>query len=210
MINFINLKTSKTMKSIFLSILLFFSISIVKAQETKVYKATVDTVGGVPFYIFAKPIADYTEVGKAVSALEIIKIMVDEESTIAKKAQDMVIRTKNRLEEGKISDFDAIIVDVDAEKTRVIKFKEEPSREAMVSIIKDIPVFFMSVPNDEYTEVGEMDNSMSMRANNGMLLDKVIYIVKRAKKKLENKEVDSFDALIVDSKTLETTLIRFK
>jgi len=198
------------MKSFFLSMLLFFSISLVEAQDTKVYKATVDTVSGVPFYIFAKPIADYTEVGKAVSALEIIKLMIDEESTIEKKAQDLVIRTKNRLDEGKISDFDGVIVDVDAEKTHAIKFKDNSSREAIVSIVKDIPVFFMSVPKDEYTEVGKMDNSMSMRANNGMLLDKVIYIVKRAKKKLENKEIESFDALIVDSKTLETTLIKFK
>jgi len=181
-----------------------------EAQDAKVYNATVDTVGGVPFFIFAKPIADYSEVGKAVSALEIIKIMIDEESTVAKKAQGLVIRTKNRVEEGKISNFDAVIVDVDAEKTRAIKFKGTPSRDANVSIIKDIPVFFMSVPKDEYTEVGKMDNEMSMRASNGMLLDKVIYIVKRAKKKLENKEIASFDALIVDSESLETTLIKFK
>ena len=198
------------MKSLLLSVLVLFSILIVEAQETKVYKATVDTVGGVPFFIFAKPIADYSEVGKAVSALEIIKIMIDEESTVAKKAQDLVIRTKNRVEEGKISDFDAVIVDVDAEKTRAIKFKSEPSREAVVSIVKEIPVFFMSVPNNKYTEVGEIDNSMSMRASNGMLLDKIIYIIKRAKKKLKNKEIENFDALIVDSKTLETTLIKFK
>jgi len=173
--------------------------------------ATVSVVSDVPLFIFSEPVADYEIVGKALSVGNILKLSIDEESTIEQKAEDVVALAISRKEKGKVPEFDAIILDLENEKAHAIKFKGEVSLKATIKECKGVPVYLFSTPDDEYEVVAELPADISVRAQrNGMLYDKIKSMVTRTLKKEEAGEVKHFDAIIIDPKDLSETLIKFK
>ena len=178
--------------------------------DRKSVPATVELVDGVPFYVYSLPTAEYEIVGKALTMGGIIKVMVNEQASIREKASEFVKNAKARVEKGKIPEFDAMIVDLEKEKTHAIKYKAEASREAKVKFYEGIPVYFFSKPNAEYEVVTELEADYSLRAKGGMLLDKIESMLNRTLKKEKDGEVGHFDAVIINPDDLSEQLIKFK
>jgi len=191
--------------------LLFITFILFAFQSDKPeYLATVEKISDFPIFIFAKPVSEYEEVGKALSFKEMMSLTLDEESTAREKTVKIVDYALERLKKEKISDFDAIILDLDRDKARVIKFKSGVSLEAKVSNCQDIPLYFFSQPTQVYEVVGELEADYSARASRGFMFDKIRSMVKRTLKKLENNEVKAFDAIIINPDNLSEKLIVFK
>jgi hypothetical protein len=194
-------------------ILLLFLIATLfafTATERKSVPATVDLVEGVPFFIYATPTAKYEIVGKAMSMGGIIKITVNETATLNEKAIAFVKSAYERVEKGKTARFDALLLDLDKEKAHAIKFTESVSREANVVSYEGVPVYLFATPNAEYDVVANFKADYSVRAANGLLLDKIKSMVRRVLKKEENGEVGHFDALLINAEDMSETLIKFK
>ena len=200
-------------KSVFITIA-FVVLIVVYAftpSGRKSSPATVSVVSDVPFFIFSEPVADYEIVGKALSVSNIIKLAVDEESTIEQKAEDVVALAVSRKEKGKIPEFDALILDLENEKAHAIKFKGEISLKAKIKECKGVPVYLFATPDDEYDTIAELPADFSLRAQkSGMLYDKIKSMINRTLKKEEAGETEQFDAVIIDPKDLSETLIKFK
>jgi hypothetical protein len=157
----------------------------------------------------AKPVADYEVVGKAVSGGYVIKMTVNESSSIQDKAETMVAKAKERVEAGKLPEFDAIILDLDKEKNKAIKFKDDVSLKAEVVREDGVPIYFYSKPDDEYEVVAKLPKDYSAYAARNLLLDKIRSSINRILKKEEAGEVGKFDAVIFNPDDFSTTLIKF-
>jgi len=199
-----------TMKT-FLGICLLFSFGMLTcAQENKPLPATVEKVEGVPVFVYALPADDYEVVGKAVSAGHTIRLAVDEISTVREKTVQLVRKALERKENGKVPAFDAIIIDLDKEKTQAIKFKESSDPlKAKVLDQDGVPVYFFSKPDGAYTVVADLQADYSLRAERGLLYDKIKSMVNRTLRKEESGEVEKFDAVIINPDDLSEQLIRF-
>ena len=180
------------------------------AQEKRSVPATVSTVSDIPVFIFSIPATDYEVVGKAVTAGHIIKVAVDESSTVSDKIEQIVEHALARKEKGKVPAFDAIIVDLNREKIQAITFTNEPSLDAIVLLPEDVSVYFLSVPKGKYRVVDELPADFSLRAQRGLLLDKVESMMRRTLKKEEEGEVEKFDAVIINPDDLSEQLIVFE
>ena len=192
------------------SILIVLGLSL-QAQNKNTSAATVEEISGVPVFLYASPVDKYEVVGKAGSFGDIIKLTVDETASVNDKAQKLVSMAKARLEKGKTPPFDAIIVDVDHDKTQTIKFEESKSLKANAQEVEGILVFFFSKPDTPYEKVTDLDPDFSVRASNGgMLYDKVLSMVKRTNKKVKSGELNKFDAIIFNPEDLSGTAIAFK
>ena len=123
---------------------------------------------------------------------------------------DLVKTTNSRKEKGKIPGFDAILVDIDGEKILAIKFKDKKSLKANPQMAKGIPVYFFAEPDGEYEILKKLPAEFSAIASNGMIMDKVNNVVKKALKMEENGEVEKFDAIIFNPDDITSTLIKFK
>lgn len=198
----------KTM--IYLTLFLYFSFFSIKAQEMSNYTGTVENIKGVPVFMFSKPTAAYTETGKAASFGDIVKMGVNETKTVDEKAQVMIENAFKRKENGKVGAFDAIIVDMLKEKILGIKFNSGKSNEAKIQAVEGIPVYFYAKPDAAYEVVMDIPAKFSRKAERGMLIDRVLYVVKQSKKKLENGEIKAFDAIIFNPKDLTSKAIKFK
>ncbi len=202
------------MKKTFFITIVFIVLTVLYAfapSERQSSPATVSVVSDVPFFIFSVPVADYEIVGKALSVSNIIKLAVDEESTIEQKADNVVAFAVSRKGKGKIPEFDALMLDVENEKAYAIKFKGGVSLKAKIKECKGVPVYLFATPDDEYDIIAELPADFSLRAQkSGMLYDKVKSMINRTLKKEEAGEVKQFDAVIIDPKDLSETLIKFK
>ncbi len=194
-----------------LGVCLFLSFGIlVKAQERKALPATVEKVEGLPVFVYSLPLGDYEIVGKAVTAGHIIKLAVDEISTVREKTGQLVKKALERNEKGKIPAFDAIIIDLDKEKAHAIKFKGgNDSRKAKVLDQDGVPLYFFAEPDGVYKVVASLPADYSLRAGRGLLYDKIKSMVNRTLKKEERGEVEKFDAVIINPDDLSEQLIRF-
>ena len=198
------------MKIFMYTLLIMMFVTSLQAQDRKTSPATVEKVSNVPVFIFSVPVADYEIVGKAVTAGHIIKISIDETSTVRSKTEKLVNKAVERSENGKVPAFDAIIIDLDKEKTLAIKFKDGVSQKAKVLTYETVPVFLFSLPDNDYDVIDTLPADYSLRAQRGLLLDKIESMINRTLKKEENGEVDNFDAVIINPEDLSETLIRFK
>ena len=199
----------KIMRNLFL-VLLVIVTSLVNAQQRKVSLATVDKVEGIPMFLFSEPVEEYEIVGKAVTGGHILKLTLDETSTIDDKAKQLVEKALKRKEDGKVPEFDAIIVDVFKEKAKAIKFKNGVSLKAKVEKENGVPVYFYSKPVKDYEIVALLPRDYSLYAANNLLYDKIKSSVNRILKKEEAGEVGHFDAVIFNPEDLSTTLVKFK
>ncbi len=173
--------------------------------------ATVEKISDVPFFLFSKPVAEYDITGKAMSFSDMVKMGIDQESSTREKAEKIVKIAQKRVEDGKISAFDALIVKLESDKVLAIKFKSNISTKAKIDDFGDLPVYFFNKPDEAYKVVTQLKADYSQRAKrNGMLYDKVKSMVKRTLKKRDNGEVENFDAIIINPDDLSETLIIFK
>jgi len=198
------------MKNFMYILLIMMFVTSLQAQDRKTSPATVEKVSNVPVFIFSVPVDEYEIVGKAVTAGHIIKISIDETSTVRSKTEKLVNKAVERSENGKVPAFDAIIIDLDKEKTLAIKFKDGVSQKAKVLTYETVPVFLFSLPDNDYDVIDTLPADYSLRAQRGLLLDKIESMINRTLKKEENGEVDNFDAVIINPEDLSETLIRFK
>ncbi len=198
------------MKHLVFTLLIILFVSPVFSQTRKSSPATVETVSGIPFFIFSEPASEYEVVGKAMSFGNMLNMAVDEESGLMQKAKKVVTKALERKKAGKIQEFDAILINLDSEKMQVIKFKNTVSTDATVANCKDVPVYFFSKPVNDYETVATLPADYSNRAKRGLLFDKIRSMMKRTIEKEENGEVEHFDAVIINHDDLSETLIRFK
>ena len=180
------------------------------AQERKASLATVEKVNGVPLFLFSQPVEEYEVVGKAVSGGNVFGLVVDESSGISTKAQRMVENALNRVKNGKVPAFDAILVDIDKMKSKAIKFKNGASLKANVLKENGVPVYFYAKPDDDYEVVAQLPADYSLYAARNLFIDKIVSSVNRILKKEKSGEVGHFDAVIFNPDDLSTTLIKFK
>jgi hypothetical protein len=199
---------AKIMKSL-IFVLFFIPATVVNSQERKASIATVEKVSGVPIFLMAKPVAEYEVTGKAVSGGYVIKMTVNESSSLQDKAEAMVAKAKERVEAGKLPEFDAIILDLYKEKNKAIKFKDDVSLKAEVVREDGVPIYFYSKPDDEYEVVAKLPKDYSAYAARNLLLDKIRSSINRILKKEEAGEVGKFDAVIFNPDDFSTTLIKF-
>jgi hypothetical protein len=198
------------MKKFIGTLALIALVFTLNAQDKKTSPAVVEKVSEIPFFILSTPDAEYEMVGKAVTAGNIISLAVDENSTVSEKAVKLVNKALERVKKEKVPEFDAIIVDLFKENSRAIKFKNGVSTKAKVKEIDNVPVYFFSKPVDPYEEVGTLPADFSLRAERGMLLDKIESMINRTIKKAENGEIEKFDAVIISPDDLSLKTIRFK
>jgi len=196
------------MKTLF--IILSISLFAFTSDNNEHY-ATVEKVLGVPFFVFSKPVSGYDIVGKAMSFSDMLKMATDTKSSIRKKAEKIVEIAQKRVKDEKISVFDALIVELENDKVRAIKFKSEISQKAKIDNYDNLAVYFFNEPDEEYEVTTQLKADYSLRAErSGMLFDKIHSMVKRTLKKKENGEVEKFDAIIINPDDLSEKLIRFK
>ncbi len=198
------------MKKLQLVLLMSVLVITIHAQEKRSIPAKVETVLDIPVFIFSIPAAEYEVVGKAVTAGHIIKVGVDESSTVREKTKEIVRKALDRKEKGKVPAFDAILVDLNRERIQAITFTNEPSLDAIVLLPEDVPVYFFSVPKGKYRVVEELPADFSLRAQRGLLLDKVESMMRRTLKKEAAGEVEKFDAVIISPDDLSEQLIVFE
>ncbi len=198
------------MKNLIGTLALIMLVFTLNAQNKKSSLAIVEKVSGIPFFILSSPDSEYEMVGKAVTAGNIISLAVDENSTVSEKAVKLVNKALERVKKEKVPEFDAIIVDLYKEKSRAIKFKNGVSTKAKAKEIDDVPVFFFSKPVNPYEEIVSLPADFSLRAGRGLLLDKIESMINRTLKKVENGEIEKFDAVIISPDDLSLKTIRFK
>ncbi len=192
--------------------LLFIAIMLLAFKTDKNERlATVEKVSGMPIFIFSRPISEYEVVGKAISFKEAVKLAMDQESSPREKTVKVIEYAHKRVDNGKILDFDGLIIELENDKVHAIKFKTDVSRNAKIDKKDDLPVYFFCEPKDDYEVVIQLEADYSVRAERGgMLFDKVRSMVKRTLKKRKNKEVDYFDAIIISPDDLSEKLIVYK
>ena len=195
-------------------LILILSVVIVLAftadKETEHF-ATVEKVADTPVFIFSRPVSEYETVGKALSFSEMLKLATDQKSNTREKTAKIVDYAIKRVENGKISDFDALIIELENDKVRAIKFKSAISQKAKIESYGDLPVYFFCNPDEEYEVVTQLEADYSARAaKGGMLFDKIRSMVKRTLKKRDNNEIEYFDAIIINPDDLSEKLIVYK
>jgi hypothetical protein len=199
------------MKKLFiiLTVSLLVTISL-NAQESKTFTGTVEKVSGIPMYLYSEPQVEFEVVGKANTAVDIIKVGVNMNLNVYEKGEKIVKTAFKRKEAGKIPEFDAIISDINKEKILAIKYKNAPSLNAEIQLEEGIAIYIFSQPNTEYEKIADLPADFSMRAESGMLSDKISSMVRRYLKKVEKGELKKFDAIIFNPKDLNGQAIKFK
>ncbi len=195
-----------------LSVLITVILLLAFKADNNEYFANVDLVAGVPFFVFSEPTSDYEVVGKAMSFSDMIKMVADQKGSVQKKAEQVVKIARKRVKDKKISELDALIVQLENDKVLAIKFKTDVSTKAKINNYEDdLPVYFFNEPEEEYELITELKAEYSLRAErSGMLFDKINSMVNRTIKKREKGEVKDFDAIIINPDDLSEKLITFK
>jgi hypothetical protein len=186
------------MKKTFIFIAFLISSFIINAQVTGNFNGTVEEISGIPVFLYSLPVQKYSDAGKASSTMDIIKVSIDEQSSVESKTEKLIKTAFKRKENGKISDFDAIVIDIDNEKVTAIKFESGKSLDAKILSVNNIAIYFFSKPKSDYEKIADLPADFSRWAKNGMLEDKVKNMVKRAMKKVEKGEIKPFDAILID------------
>ena len=199
------------MKKLFtiLTVSLLITLSL-NAQENKTFTGIVEKISGIPIYLYSEPQVEFDIVGKANTAVDIIKVGVNMNLNVYEKGEKIVETAFKRKEAGKIPEFDAIIADVNKEKILAIKYKNEPSLNAKIQLEEGIAIYIFSQPKAEYEKIADLPADFSMRAETGMLSDKVRSMVKRYLRKVTKGELEEFDAIIFNPKDLNGQAIKFK
>ncbi len=194
----------------FLFVFFLFLGLVASAQEQKrdASEAVVDEIKGIPFFMYAEPVEKYEMVGKALSFKETIKLVATGGNVHqkAEKLVDMVLKMRS---EEKLPPFDAIIVDIDRDKTHIIKFEGQISHRARVKRVEDVPLYFFSHPVTSYNKIADLPADFSLWAKRNLLYDKINSMVRRVKKKEINGEIGAFDALIYNPDDLSAVAIKF-
>ena len=195
-----------------ISILISVILLLAFTTDNNEHFANVDKVSDIPFFVFSEPTSEYETVGKAMSFNEMVKMIADQKSSVRQKAEKMVKNAQKRVKDEKITDFDALIVQLENDKVLAIKFKSDISTKAKINNYDDdLPVYFFNEPDEEYTVVKQLKADYSLRAErSGMLFDKINSMVNRTLKKQDKGEIEKFDAIIISPDDLSEKLIIFK
>ncbi len=193
----------------FIATLLFLTIGI-EARERASSPAVVNVVDGVPVFMFAEPVVEFQRAEKTLSVKNMFKLASDGDETPRDKVHKLIGMIRHRVEEGKITCFDAVIVDIRNDYYDAICFKGEKSLQANVHTVKDVPIYFFSKPTEPYDTVAVIPAEYSRRAKRNFLYDKIKSMVGRILKKEKKKEIGQFDALIYNPDDLSAVAIRFK
>ncbi len=173
--------------------------------------ATVEKIADTPIFIFSSPVSEYEIVGKALSFNEMLKLAMNQKSNTREKTAHIVDYALKRVENGKISNFDALIIELEKDKVHAIKFKSDISLKAKIENYSDLLVYFFCEPDEEYEVVMQLEADYSLRAaRGGMLFDKIRSMVNRTMKKKNNNKIEYFDAIIINPDDLSEKLIVYK
>jgi len=205
------IKKIKMTKFNFSLILLFtvFTISSY-AQSRKLSQATVKKVMNVPVFVYSYPNEEFEEVGDITAMWSLIASVLDENASVSDKAKELIQTAKNKKKKGKVSEFDALLVNPDDYSGILIKFIGEKSLNADVKRVLGVPVYLFSYPNEEYEEVGEITATMSLLLGSDRLSDQTSELIAKAKKKEKKGKVGKFDAIIISPDDFTGILIKFK
>jgi len=173
--------------------------------------ATVEKITDTPIFVFSRPVSEYEVVGKAISFNEMLKLVTDQKSSVREKTAKVVEYSLKRVKNGKIPNFDALIIELENDKVNAIKFNSDISQKAKINNYGDLPVYFFCEPDEEYEVVTQLKADYSLRAERGgLLFDKIKSMIDRTLKKKKNNEIKHFDAIIINPDDLSEKLIVFK
>jgi hypothetical protein len=200
------------MKKFNFSLILLFLVFTISgyAQSRKESQATVEKIMNVPIFVYSYPTSEFEEKEDVTATWSLIASALDENASVADKAKELIQTAKNKKKKGKVSEFDALLINPDDYSGTLIKFAGEKSLNADVKRVLGVPVYLFSYPNDEYEEVGEITATMSLLLGSDKLSDQTSELVAKAKKKEKKKKVGKFDAIIISPDDFTGILIKFK
>lgn len=198
------------MKKISYTIFLIMLVSLLQAQTKKISQATVEKVLNIPVFMYSYPTAEYEEKEEVTAIWSAIAVGLDEEVGIGEKTKELINTAKRKLRKGKVSEFDAMIINPDDFSGMLIKFSGEKDLKAEVRRVSGVPVYIYSYPTDDYEEVGEMTALLSALLGGSSLSDRVKEMIRKAKRKEKKGKVENFDAIIISPDDFTGILIKFK
>ncbi|OQX77785.1 MAG: hypothetical protein B6D61_06620 [Bacteroidetes bacterium 4484_249] len=89
-----------------LGLILTVTVLLAFAVVENEHFATVKKISDTPIFLFSRPVSEYEIVGKALSFSEMLKLAMDQESSVREKTTKVVDYALKRVENGKISEFD--------------------------------------------------------------------------------------------------------
>ena len=193
-----------------ISLIIFLAINNLHAQDISFRTAIVQEISGVPVFLFSEPLEPYKVVGRAEQNMEILLMDVANYTSITKKAKLMVDAARARQQKGKLGEFDAIYVDLELSRSLAIKFTSGLSLKARTTKVKNVSVFFLSKPLNEYEEVIRLPSKSGNYEENGLLQDKVKSMINRALRRVKTGDIPAFDGIIFNPDDLSAMAIKFK
>jgi len=187
----------------------FFTISSY-AQSRKSSQATVEKVMNVPIFVYSYPTSEFEEIADITATWSLIASALDENASVSDKAKELIQTAKNKKKKGKVSEFDALLINPDDYSGTLIKFTGDKSLNADVKRVLGVPVYLFSYPNEEYEEVGEITATMSLLLGSDKLSDQTSELIAKAKKKEKKGKVGKFDAIIISPDDFTGILVKFK
>ena len=147
--------------------------------------------------MYSYPTNEYEEVENISATWSAIGSGLDEDVGISERTKELINKAKNKKKKGKVSEFDAMIINPDDFTGTLIKFIREKSLIAEVKRVSGVPVYIYSYPNDEYEEVKEVTATFSSIRGGNFLSERVKEMVNKAKRKEKKGKIDHFDGIII-------------
>ena len=121
----------------------------------------------------------------------------------------MVDAARTRQQKGKLGAFDAIYVNLELSRSLAIKFTSGLSLKARTIKVRNVSVFFLSKPLNEYEEVVRLPSKSGNYEENGLLQDKVKSMINRALRRVKTGDIPAFDGIIFNPDDFSATAIKF-
>jgi len=196
-------------RNLLLLLSIIFAISAY-SQNKKISQATVDKILNVPVYLYSYPIQEYEETGTIRATWSAIASGLDKSVGISKRTKELINKAKNKKKKGKVSDFNAIIIDPDDYTATLILSSDKSSLNADVKRVSGVPVYIYSYPIEEYEEVKEISATWSALGGGNSLKNRVSELISKAKRKEKKGKIGHFDAIIISPDDFTGILIKFK
>lgn len=186
---------------------MFYSF-LVNAQ-TELVKAQVERVYNIPVFMYAYPDSDFTEIKDLDATMSAISEILGSEASVADKTKELVSKAKRRLSQGKIEEFNAIIINPDDFTGTIIKLSDKENLLATPNKVNNVPVYMFSYPKEPFEEIDIFTATWSVIFSENVA-SVVSEIVNKGKKKLKKGKIKPFDAVIISPDDYRGTFIKFK
>jgi hypothetical protein len=198
------------MKRSFILFFALFTCASAIGQTKEETLAVVEKVLNVPVFMYAYPEQDYEETGTITATFSAVATGLGGNASISDRTKELINKAKRKKSKGKISEFNAIIIDPDDFTGTLIVLSDPSNLQASVNKVLGVPVYLYSYPVSEYEEVKEITATWAFVGGTSSLRDQVSELVQKAKKQQAKGKVEDFDAIIISPDDFKGILIKFK